>query len=221
MQRLCLTTAFLLLSGTVLAGGCPPAPPDGDLPPCCATTDMSGGGRCAAPARQYQLTLHSIGFERSDGSVLRFGSPRLFDAAGVSAGNVVGTFLSRISLPPGSYKAVLPVLNQQVSLSVNSLTAEGRRCTGNLTTPIKSADGSPYPACGAGQPDASSSICHSGGLLKLRDSSLGIMTVSTEQSLALDLRIDVNNAVICEFAPGTDANLGLSHGSLSVKLQKN
>lgn len=220
MTRLYLLPALLLMSFPALAGGCPPAPTGGDLPPCCATAEMSGGGRCTAPARQYQLTLHSIGFERSDGSALRFGSPRLFDAASVGAGTVVGTFLSRISLPPGTYQAVLPVLSQQVSLSVNSLTADGRRCTGSLTTSLTPPDGTPYPACGAGQPDASSSICRNGGLLKLRDASLGAMTISPEQSLALDLRLDTNNAVICDFAPGTGANRSLSHGSMSLKLRR-
>lgn len=220
MRHFASTLALLLVSAPALAGGCPPAPAGGDLPPCCAMTDMSGGGRCTAPARQYQITLHSIGFERSDGSALRFGSPRLFDAASVSAGTVVGTFLSRISLPPGNYQAVLPVVSQQVSLSVNSLTADGRRCTGSLTTSITSSDGTPYPACGAGQPDAGGGFCRSGGLLKLRDGSLGAMTIGAEQSLALDLRFDVNNAVICDFAAGSGVNRGLSHGSMNLVLRR-
>lgn len=220
MRHLAATLSLLVLSAPVFAGGCPPAPAGVDLPPCCATTEMSGGGRCTAPARQYQITLHSIGFERSDGSTLRFGSPRLFDAASVSSGTVVGTFLSRISLSPGNYQAVLPIVSQQVSLSVNSLTADGRRCSGNLTTNITSPNGTPYPVCGAGQPDASSGLCRSGSLLKLRDGSLGSMTIGAEQSVALDLRFDVNNAVICEFAAGSDANRSLSHGSMSLLLRR-
>ena len=48
----------------------------------------------------------------------------------------------------------------------------------------------------------------------------GVMTISAEQSLALDVRFDVNNAVICDFAAGSGANSSLSHGNMNLVLRR-
>ncbi len=96
------------------AQGCSPASGGaGSLPPCCATTDMSGGGDCMAPAAQYQFTLYNVGFEKSDGTVVEFGAPRMFDAASVGAGADIGNFISGANLQPGAYVAVRPSLSRK------------------------------------------------------------------------------------------------------------
>lgn len=213
--------AMLLFSTTALAGGgCPPVPAGANLPPCCATTNMQTGGRCLAPATQYQFSLVSFGFEKSDGTEVRFGSPQLFDAAAVNAGAAIGDYLSGVELPPATYVAVRPALSEQVSIRVNSLTADGRRCSGGLSAPAHQADGSAWPDCGVGQPDAATPMCRSGGLLKIRDDRLGSLTIGGSSAMTLNFQFDVNNGAVCVFAPGNGGNSGLELGVLSVGLKK-
>lgn len=215
-----LLAAAVLLSAPVFAGGCPPAPAGANLPPCCATSDMHAGGRCLAPVTQYQFTLMSFGFEKNDGTEVRFGSPQLFDAAAVNAGAAIGDYLSGVELPPATYVAVRPALSEQVSIRVNSLTADGRRCSGSLAAPAHQPDGNAWPECSIGQPDAGTPMCRSGGLLKIRDDRLGSFTIGGSSAVTLNFQFDVNNGAVCIFAPGGGGNSGLELGVLSVGLKK-
>lgn len=216
-----ILAALALLSPAARAsGGCPPAPVGTNLPPCCATTNMQAGGRCLAPATQYQFSLVSFGFEKSDGTEVRFGSPQLFDAAAVNAGAAIGDYLSGVELPPATYVAVRPALSEQVSIRVNSLTADGRRCSGSLAAPSRQPSGSAWPDCGVGQPDAATPMCRSGGLLKIRDDRLGSFTIGGSSAMTLTFQFDVNNGAVCVFAPGNGGNSGLELGVLSVGLKK-
>jgi hypothetical protein len=204
-----------------LAGGCAPTPLGAsDLPPCCATTDMHNGGRCTAPATQYQFTLAAFGFEKSDGTEVRFGSPQLFDAAAVSAGSAIGDYLSGIDLPAATYSALRPSLGEQITLRVNSLTADGRRCTGSLSAPARQPNGSNWPECGAGEPDSGTTMCKSGGLLKIRDSRIGTFTINNTSNMTLNFQFDVNNGVICNFPAGTGESSSIEQGVLSVTISK-
>ncbi len=216
----CVATLVLMSAPLLASGGCPPAPVGVTLPPCCATTDMQNGGRCLAPVTQYQFTLVSFGFEKSDGTEVRFGSPQLFDAAAVNAGAAIGDYLSGVELPPATYVAVRPALSEQVSIRVDSLTADGRRCSGNLATASHEPDGSAWPDCAAGQPDAATPMCRSGGLLKIRDDRLGSFTIGGSSAMTLNFQFDINNAAVCNFAPGNGGNSGLELGVLSVGLTK-
>ncbi len=215
-----LTSLMLMCAPVFASGGCQPAPSGANLPPCCATTNMQNGGRCLAPTTQYQFTMVSFGFEKNDGTEVRFGSPQLFDAAAVNAGAAIGDYLSGVELPPATYVAVRPALSEQVSIRVNSLTADGRRCSGSLAAPSHQTDGSAWPECSAGQPDAATPLCRSGGLLKIRDERLGSFTIGGSSAMTLNFQFDVNNGAVCVFAPGSSGNSGLELGVLSVGLKK-
>jgi len=216
-----LFSCLLLVSSAAQAGGCSPVPQQSSvLPPCCATTDMHAGGRCVAPATQYQLTIVAFGFEKSDGTEARFGAPRSFDAASVNAGSVIGDYLSGVELPAATYVALRPTLGEQISISTDSKTADGRRCSGSLTTPARQADGSDWPNCAAGQPDISTPLCRSEGLLKIRDDRIGSFSITNSSNMTLNFQFDVNNGVICTFPAGSGDNSGIEQGVLSVSITK-
>jgi hypothetical protein len=219
--------ALLIAIGTVLfstpswAGGCAPAPlASADLPPCCATTDMRNGGRCIAAAAQYELTLLSFGLEKSDGTEVRFGSPQSFDAAGVNSGTVIGNYLSGAEVPLANYVALRPILRNQITLRTDSKTADGRHCSGSLTTPIRRTGSEEFPLCAAGQPNSGLPLCRDGETLKIRDTRIGSFTISGSSGIALDVKFDVNNGVICNFAPGTSDSENIEPGVLSLLITK-
>lgn len=219
--------ALLILIGGLLpsqpswAGGCAPAPlANADLPPCCATADMRNGGRCIMAAAQYELTLMSFGLEKADGTEVRFGSPQSFDAASVSAGSVIGNYLSGAEVPAANYVALRPILRNQISLRADGQTADGRHCSGTLRTPMRVAGGGEFPACTAGQPNIGQPICRDGEMLKIRDNRLGAFTISGSNGIALDVKFDVNNGVICTFAPGNGDSTTIEPGVLSVLINK-
>ncbi len=219
--RFALLACLSLLPQGAWAGGCSPAPAvAANLPPCCATTNMAQGGRCSAPAAQYQFTIASFGFEKNDGTEIQFGSPRLFDAASVNAGSTIGDYLGGIDLPAATYVALRPTLGAQITVRADSLTGDGRHCTGSLTTAARQPDGSPWPVCRVGEPNAATSHCLSGGLLKIRNDRLGAFTVNSSSTLNLNIAFDVNNGVVCTFAPGTGPSTAVDLGVLSVDLSK-
>ena len=211
----------LLLAGPAMAGGCSPVTGGGAaLPPCCATTDMSAGGQCMAPARQYQITLTGFGFEKADGTDVRLGGPKAFDAASVSAGRAIGDYLSGVELPPATYVALRPRLGETVAVRVNSKTLDGRRCQGSMSGVTRQANGQNWPACAAGQPDAGTPVCRDNGQLRIRNSDSGAFTVGGPSTMTLTIQFDVNNGVICTFPPGTGGNSAIAPGVLALTVTK-
>ncbi len=203
------------------AQGCSPAPPGGgSLPPCCATSDMSAGGECMAPATQYQFTIFSFGFEKSDGTVVEFGQPQGFDAASVSSGNDIGNYISGVALTPGTYVAVRPTISSDITAAVQATTRDGRVCSGSITAPSVQPGGQVWPACAAGQPDGTTDTCLSGGQLRIRDDQIGSLSIGGSSSVTINFKFDVNNGAVCRFAPGNGAATGISRGMLSVRMTK-
>lgn len=221
--------AFILLGALGMAGlsapaqaqGCSPAPSGGGgLPPCCATTDMSAGGECMASATQYRFTIYSFGFEKSDGTVVEYGNARSFDAASVNAGGDIGNYISGAPLTPGTYIAVRPTISRDFSVAARVTTRDGRTCSGSVTAPARQPGGLAWPNCAAGQPDAGTPVCLSGGQLRIRDDQIGTLNINGDSGVTINFKFDVNNGVICRFAPGSSPSSGVSLGVFSVRVTK-
>lgn len=211
----------MLLPGGALAQGCTPTPSGAaGLPPCCATTDMSAGGTCMAPATQYQFTMFSFGFEKSDGTVVEFGHAQSFDAASVSAGNDIGNFISGATLTPGTYVALRPTISQDINVATQVTTRDGRSCSGATTAPSQQMNGQPWPNCAAGQPDSVTDQCINGGQLRMRDGQSGALNITGSGGVTITIKFDVNNGALCTFAPGTAPASGVGLGVFSVRITK-
>ena len=215
---LCLGSS---LTGLAFAQGCTPAPAgSGNLPPCCSSADMHEGGTCVAPATQYQFTIYTFGFEKSDGTVVQFGHAQNFDAASVSAGGELGNFISGATLAPGAYVAVRPTISRDITVATRATTADGRACAGATTAPSTQLNGMAWPNCAAGQPDAAVPQCLSGGQLRIRESQLGTMNITASSGATINFTFEVNNGAICNFNPGTGPATSVGLGVFAIRLTK-
>lgn len=217
----CVLILLMLWPAAVHAQGCTPTPSGAvGLPPCCATADMSAGGTCMAPATQYQFTIFSFGFEKSDGTVVEFGHAQNFDAASVSAGNDIGNYISGATLTPGTYVAVRPTISRDISVATQVTTRDGRSCNGSATAPSQQPNGQPWPNCAAGQPDGSVDQCLGGGQLRIRDGGGGALNITGNGGVTINFKFDVNNGAVCIFAPGTAPASNVGLGVFSVRITK-
>lgn len=224
MTNIFVKVFFVLLMAmpmTAHAQGCSPTPSGATgLPPCCATVDMSAGGTCMAPATQYQFTIFSFGFEKSEGTVVEFGHAQSFDAASVGVGGDIGNYISGATLTPGTYVAVRPTISRDISVSAQVTTRDGRNCSGTVTAPSQQPDGQPWPNCAAGQPDGSLAQCLSGGQLRIRDGQIGALNITGSGGVTINFKFDVNNGAVCSFAPGSGPASSIGLGVLSVRMTK-
>jgi hypothetical protein len=212
-----MATILFLLPVTSMAA-CPPVPLGVSMDlPCCATSMMSGGGRCLAPAIRYEMTLLSVGLEKSDGSELRFGTPRAFDVAGADAGRVLGDFLTGAELTPATYIALRPNLAPQMTMATAVRTADGRSCRGTITAIPRRPNGGEYNRCQAGEPNATVRACSSDNGLSLRD-TLPSFAGTNNTAITLNISFDIHNAVICVFNAGQDDTNLIEAGILSFRV---
>lgn len=216
-----VSAAILLCATPGWSQGCTPTPSGATgLPPCCATTDMSGGGSCMAPATTYQFTIFSFGFEKSDGTVVEFGHAQSFDAASVSAGGDIGNYIAGATLSSGTYVAMRPVISRDINVATQVTTRDGRTCSGSITAPSQQPSGQNWPDCAAGQPDATLAQCLSGGQLRIRDNQVGALNITGAGGVTINFKFDVNNGAVCNFLPGSGAASNVGLGVLSVKITK-
>lgn len=184
--------------------------------PCCAQTNMAGGGICSAPAQTYKFTIDSFGFEDNNGTVVSLGSPTVFDAASADASNVMGKFISGVALPAGTYVAVRPSIQLSQTVSTNVTTLDGRTCSGSVTSNINAGGA---PNCAAGQPNSSVRSCISGTEMAIRDTSLGNMVVTNTSNLQVAFTFNTQSGALCTFTPGVAPTSVVAPGPLQVTMQ--
>lgn len=189
---------------------------------CCATSNMSGGGNCFVPAdTQYQFTIVSFAFEKSDGSIVTLGSETVFNAASADAGNAMGNFIAGASLPAGTYVAVRPTVRTSITVNNSAVTTtDGRSCTAGAATGSFN-DGGFMAVCAAGQPNAAVPACINASdstLVSVRDTSLGSIVYNGSSALSISFTFNTGNGVMCTFAPGAGAQASKAAGPLTVTM---
>lgn len=188
--------------------------------PCCATTNMAGGGTCYVPAdTKFQFTIKSFGFENSDGVTVPLGTETIFNAANADAGNVIGNFITGGALTTGTYVAVHPSvrLNNTVIDNAQVTTPDGLICRASETTGTFPSGGA--PVCGAGEPSVAVPNClqaADNNIMEIRDNSLGTIDYNGTSTLGIAFTFNTGNGVECTFAGG--ANPGDNETSKSVGL---
>ena len=179
---------------------------------CSPGLTLNNGDKCQGPASIYKFGLLKFGFERADGEIFYFGSLTEFDAASISAGQTLASYLSGVSLPGGTYIAVRPVI------SISQTIAGGSYAVANVTcqqaTTVQNRVDSSVAACTG----PSDSQCVDGGAYwRVRDTSLGNMVISPTTQLTIKFDFDVshginyiNNGGVCSAAIGdaTDGPVG-------------
>jgi hypothetical protein len=174
--------------------------------PCCATTNMAGGGTCYVPAdTKFQFTIKSFGFENSIGTVTPLGTETAFNAASADAGNVIGNFVSGGALTTGTYVAVHPSirLNNTVVNNTAVTTPDGLTCRAGETTSTFPSGGA--PVCGAGEPNGSVQNClqaADNNIMEIFDNSLGTIAYNGTSALNISFTFNTGNGVECTFAGG-------------------
>lgn len=195
--------------------------------PCCNTVASTSNGMCVAPANnKYEFTLKRFCFEKSDGSLVCVGSPTTFNAASVTIGADMGNFISGVRPDGLQVGDTIVAMRPEVSktFTVNGgggskhTTSDAVACsTGGDRSETMSTDpnNNPIPSCSA---SPSADPCEtSDGYLRIRDTSLGNITV-TNEPLIINFDFDVGSGVT--FATGGGACTFQSLGPLSVTMSR-
>ena len=112
------------------------------FPACTAgySADSGGNGHyyCDGPADiTYNVTFQQVGFKRSDGTFVWISGTKTFNVASAGAGGqVVGSYLSGITLPNGTYTEVHAILALNQTVKGNAVAVAGTAVTcrsGTLT----------------------------------------------------------------------------------------
>lgn len=214
-----------LFASDVLAQGCNSVLASREHFPCCADFNVPIAGTdnertCVGPATTYLFTIDSFGFEDSSGTVTWMGSPTEFDAASVSAGSDMGTFVSGGVLADGTYVAVRPKVNRTFQVTANILTQDGRLCSGSASGGMRGHSGA-MPVCGAGEPNATRPQCVDGDNVTMRATELGSLVHSSADPISIGFVFYTDNAATCTFPAGGVGNGTLSLGSLHVDMIAN
>lgn len=92
----------------------------------CSAEPGGYSGYCEAPATEYVQTIVSFALRRTDGTLVTLGSTAAnFDAASSSAGATVGTYLSSVTIPPGTYDAVVPTISATQTVTGSAELSDG------------------------------------------------------------------------------------------------
>ncbi|RMH38272.1 MAG: hypothetical protein D6690_00325 [Nitrospirae bacterium] len=195
--------------------------------PCCNTVASTTNGVCVAPANnKYEFTLKRFCLEKSDGSLVCVGSTTTFNAASVTVGADMGNFISGATSEHLNVGDTIVAMRPEVSktFTVNGgagsqhTTSDAVTCsTGGDQTVIMATDPNhqPFPSCAT---SPSADPCEtSDGFLRIRDTSLGTITV-TQEPLVIHFDFDVGSGVTFATGGGTCTYQGI--GPLSVTMSR-
>jgi hypothetical protein len=117
---------------------CNNASAQGSDPACSDQTD-GYNGTCTATASNYEMTMKSMRLRKDDGSFVTIASgDATYNFASVSAGASVGSYITSGTIPPGTYTAISPILDKDITVA-GSVTLSGggtptcRTGTGDIT----------------------------------------------------------------------------------------
>ena len=194
--------------------------------PCCSAVASTDGVNCFAPANtKYEFSIKRFGFEKSDGTIEWIGASQTFNAASTSIAADMGNFVTGETLPNGTYIAVRPEVAQ--SFTVNGGGQSGHQTTdsgsancssgGDQTQTLSTDDqNNPLPTCSV-SPNADN--CLTGdGFLRVRDTSLGTFTISSDSALTIRFAFDVGSGLMF-FANGGACTF-VSMGPLNVSMSQ-
>lgn len=196
------------------------------MPPCCLDFTVPSGGTdedrtCVGPATRYLMTIHSVGFEDTDGNVTSHGTGTTFDVAAVDSGQTVGAFISGVQLPDGTYPFLRPVLDQTYTIDADITTSDARRCSGtvtgspphlprecnsNLINPLYNGD--------------DETDCVKDGKFYVRDGQQSIV-VANGTGPSFNIAFFVESSAICLFPAGGSGDGALGVGDLFVRIGSN
>ena len=226
MKRVLALSLAVLLAGAsnlAYAGGCPGAEND-HLQPCCSTFTPPLGGSdedrtCVGPATRYSFTVYSFSFIDSAGTVHSFGSPTVFDAAAVDAGQTAGTFVTGAVLPTGTYPTLRPEISHFFTVDANITTADGRHC---VATGVSGNTDRELLPCNPTtlRPTNSSDNCLSNGNVLVYDSTSSL-TYREGDPLNLGFAFYTQSAVQCTFPAGGSGDGTADVGELYVRINRN
>ena len=199
-------SVFMVASNAYAVGACDSNLNGAGTTPCCATSNMVGGGVCYVPAdTQFQFNIVGFGFETSGGTAVSLGTETVFNAASADSGNVIGSFLAGVALPAGTYVAVLPSIRKSTTVNNSAVTTlDGRTCTAGSATASFFGTNS-FPTCATGEPNSITQSCADASdntLIKMRDNSLGTITYNGVSAINIGFTFNTGNGVACTFAPG-------------------
>lgn len=118
--------ATVVLGLTALTVGLAPSAVQAQSAQLCSASPGGYTGYCEAPATEYVQTIVSFGLRRTDGTIVTLGSTTAsFDAAAASAGSTIGTYLSSIVIPPGTYDAVVPTMTSTWTVAGTAQLSDG------------------------------------------------------------------------------------------------
>lgn len=211
IYKTALIIPFLLSSYTVSAETCAGAVSVS----CCSDVSSSSGETCAIPANNnYTFTLKRFGFEDSAGNITWMGSTTSFNAANASVGASMGAFISGTPLAIGTYVAVRPEVKLVMTVNGSGVsTSDDIACTtgGDKTedlADVMTTLGATMDSC-TDSPNANS--CDTGdGFMRMRDTSLGDITITASSSPTITFKFDVGSGVMFSATGGacTYANMG-------------
>ena len=171
---------------------------DGDV--CCDTiTAVLHNGNCVIPANnKYQFTLVRFGFENQAGQITWAGTQTTFNAASAAVGAAMGSFISNVTLPAGTYVAVRPEVSKDFVVNGSGRsTNDGAACTtgGDQNGDLIALIGVGLPACNV-NPALDAGECNTGNnTILMRDTSLGNFTVDASTSRTITFSFDVGSGV--------------------------
>ena len=173
---------------------------DGDVG-CDTIAALTHNNSCVIPAsNKYEFTLVRFGFENQAGQITWAGTQTTFNAASASVGAAMGTFISNVTLPAGTYVAVRPEVSKDfVVTGSGKSTTDGAPCStggdksGDLIALLSPGGG--LATCNA-NPALDGGQCNTGNnTILIRDTNLGNFTVDASTSRTIEFSFDVGSGV--------------------------
>lgn len=206
---------------------------------CCRGSDFqvlnAGNSSCVWQANKYQFTIRSIHLRNKDTGelVLLSDTPKTFNAADAGIGASMGAFVENAVIPPGTYDAFVPTINNTFTLDtadagggVNELVV-AKQGGGNVVINLPEFDvdmtvmgGGAMPNCVDGKLPGGAVEDHckmDGTSFRIFDTQMGNITVREGSKISFNFGFDTGSAIYARFLNGA-ADGGPQNGRLHVTI---